>query len=81
MSEYLVRWKYAANSLVNRNDVETNWYEQFHLEKRNAVNQYVSLLNCNNETPSFKMTVEIFRLTKVTHDQPERIIETNHKGN
>lgn len=69
MSEYLVRWKFAANSLINHRDVETEWYMQFHPTKKSAVEHYVNYLR--NSPPAYEMTIEIFQLVKLVPGQPE----------
>ena len=58
---HLVRWKFAANTLLNPTDYETGWYHQIHQNKGEAVNHYVSLLKSDTDG----LTVEIFRLTKL----------------
>lgn len=64
MSEYLVRWKFGPNSLLNHMPVETHWYKQFHPNKKAAIDHYVSLLQ--NHTPSSACTAEIFQLIQLT---------------
>ena len=69
MSEYLVRWKFGPNSLLNNLDVETNWYQAFYPNKEKAVDQYISWMH--NNSPHMAMTVEIFELVKLVPGQPE----------
>jgi len=39
MDKYLVRWKFAAKSMLNDQDTDTYWYQQFHQTKASAVKQ------------------------------------------
>jgi len=69
VSDYLVRWKFGPNSLLNHSDVETWWYQQFHSTKEKAVEHYTSLLF--HSSPSMSLTVEIFQLVQLVPGQPE----------
>lgn len=69
MSEYLVRWKFGADSLLNSSGVDTEWYQQFHANKHFAVKHYSDLLY--HSSPSMKLTVEIFVLEQLIPGQPE----------
>ena len=60
-SEHLVRWKFKANTLLNKSDKETSWYQQLHPDKESAVTHYISLLQ--NSATGDGIVVEIFRLT------------------
>jgi hypothetical protein len=69
MSEYLVRWKFGPNSLLNKLDHETHWYQQFHSNKEDAVSHYTSQLSAGTWVDA--MTVEIFQLVQLVPGQPE----------
>ncbi|MET0786261.1 MAG: helix-turn-helix domain-containing protein [Paenisporosarcina sp.] len=69
MTEYLVRWKFGPNSLLNHLSTETLWYQQFHSTKKSAVDHYTSLLL--NSSPSMAMTAEIFQITQLIPGQEE----------
>jgi Helix-turn-helix domain len=82
MSEYLVRWKFGPNSLLNPLDVETAWYYQFHVDKIDAVNHFTELLF--HASPAMKVTAEIFELVNLMKDESEvvdhNITELYDKG-
>jgi hypothetical protein len=69
MSQYLVRWKFGPNSLLNNLNVETTWFQQFHSSKKVAVDHYTSLLF--GASPSMAMTAEIFQLVQLIPGKPE----------
>ncbi|MET0785770.1 MAG: helix-turn-helix domain-containing protein [Paenisporosarcina sp.] len=69
MSEYLVRWKFGPNSLLNHRDVETGWFQEWHPDKESAVIHYTSILM--NRPRSEACTVEIFQMVKLIPGQPE----------
>lgn len=69
MFEYLVRWKFGPNSLLNAKDEETQWYYQFHSTKDEGVNHYTTLLLYS--VPVMKITVEIFKMTQLVPGEPE----------
>jgi hypothetical protein len=69
MSEYLVRWKFGPNSLLNNLNVETTWFQQFHQNKQKAVSHYTSLLF--GASPAMAMTTEIFQLVQLVPGKPE----------
>lgn len=58
-NQYLVRWKFGPNSLLNHLDRETPWYQEFHPDKDSAVDHYIKLLP---DKDHYDMTIEIFKL-------------------
>lgn len=75
MSEYLVRWKFGPNSLLNETDVDTWWYQQFHPDKEAGVKHYTTLLLYS--VPVMKVTVEIFELVQLVpgEEEPKDIVD------
>lgn len=61
-AEHLVRWKYQANTTLNKNDVDTHWYSQTYSDKDAAITQYISLL----KSEVGGLVVEIYRLTRLS---------------
>lgn len=74
--QYLVRWKFGPNSLLNHMDHDTHWYQQFHPGKEGALKHYTSLLD--NTMPSAKITAELFQLVQLVpgEPEPEDVVET-----
>jgi DNA-directed RNA polymerase specialized sigma24 family protein len=68
VSEYLVRWTFGANNQLRSNKREVVMY-QFHKDKKEAVDHYVSLLN--HTSPAMGMTTEIFQLVQLVPGEPE----------
>jgi hypothetical protein len=61
MAKHLVRWNYSANTLLNRQDEDSAWYEQEHPNKDAAVDHYIRLLTSGVEG----LNVECYRLTRL----------------
>lgn len=74
MSEYLVRWKFGAHSLLNPRPEDTHWYQRFYPNKEQALTHYVSLLH--GSSASFPIKVELFELTKFVPGDYEIAKET-----
>jgi DNA-directed RNA polymerase specialized sigma24 family protein len=68
VSEYLVRWTFGANNQLRSNKREVVMY-QFHKDKKEAVDHYVSLLN--HTSPAMGMTTEIFQLVQLVPGESE----------
>lgn len=66
MPEFLVRWKFAANSLINTLDHDSHWYQQFHNDREDAEKHYFSLLK---ESARYSMTVKIYRLSELVSSE------------
>lgn len=67
MPEYLVRWKFGPNSLLNPTNLYTEWYQQFHKDMGAAMAHHASLEY--NNSAAFAMTVEVFELTRIISDE------------
>jgi hypothetical protein len=62
MDKYLVRWKFAAKSMLNDQDTDTCWYQQFHQTKASAVKHYELV----TKAPAIEgMIVEVLQLRRV----------------
>ena len=71
MSEYLVRWKFGPNSLLNPTNLYTEWYQQFHKDMGAAMAHHASLEY--NNSAAFAMTIEVFELTRIIPEEGQEL--------
>lgn len=76
MSEYLVRWKFSANSFLNNRGHDSRWYQQIHQDKPNAVKHYANL---KYDGSDLGIEVELFQLVKLLLGKQELIVDEDVK--
>jgi DNA-directed RNA polymerase specialized sigma24 family protein len=74
MTDYLVRWKFRPG-ILNKSDVDTSWYNQFHTTKERALNHYFSYLQ--GSPPVYELVIEMYELVQIdpNEKEPEETVE------